>query len=389
MGRYGEIWGDMSSAPPETLVLRFIPHPSPVAARWVAAVRHCQAAGLGIKYKRRCYSFPRDARTPASVAADIAASVEVLNAHEPGVVSADLLPAALRPAPEAAAASAKAQSKAAGMPLVVVAVPVAPPPALSAAAEDATEESVAAVGATVAAAEDAASTELSQEQLNGLHKRFEVLRGSIEAPAPFFACAPPPVQEALQDFNLHIHRLEDLHRQAERLAMGKRPTPRIVVAFDPRRPRTPLSDGEMRHFTVRMEFGAVYLNYCVVGKHLMELFQDDDEDECGDENVRPQRTMSADAQCYFGPSMSEEEAAQKLSDFHDWLRASPHRRRSWCPLEQQQLALGRIPVAALDRSHPSIAGLSEEQIVDKIADFQELCSLRVVPHARLQQRPGP
>ena len=47
----------------------------------------------------------------------------------------------------------------------------------------------------------------------------------------------------------------------------------------------------------------------------MELFQDDDEDECGDENVRPQRALSADAQCYFGPSMSEEEAALKLADW--------------------------------------------------------------------------
>lgn len=173
---------------------------------------------------------------------------------------------------------------------------------------------------------------------------------------------------------------------ASQWASGRR---RASSSRSTRAGRARRSDGEMRHFTVRMEFGAVYLNFCVVGKHLMEhQHQDDDEDECGDENVRPQRTLSADARCYFWPSMSEEEAAQKLSDFHDWLRASPHRRRSWCPLEQQQLALGRIPVAALDRSHPSIAGLSEEQIVDKIADFQELCSLRVVPHARLQQRPG-
>ena len=31
----------VSSAPPETLVLRFVPHPTPVAARWVAADAPC------------------------------------------------------------------------------------------------------------------------------------------------------------------------------------------------------------------------------------------------------------------------------------------------------------------------------------------------------------
>jgi hypothetical protein len=50
------------------------------------------------------------------------------------------------------------------------------------------------------------ANEIDQHLLNELHGYFERLRGSIESPAPFFAGAPIDVKEALQDFNLHIHR---------------------------------------------------------------------------------------------------------------------------------------------------------------------------------------
>jgi hypothetical protein len=178
---------------------------------------------------------------------------------------------------------------------------------------------------------------------------------------------------------LHIHRLEDVYRQRERRAQGKPATPRVCVAFDHRRPRVPLEKEDRRFFSVRPEFGEVHLNYCVVGKHLLEIFQDDDVDECGDDNVRPQSHLSADVQLFLGPTMCEEEAAQKLQDFFEWLRASPLPARGWdAAADPAALCLGRLPVADLDRNSAAVLGLSEEEIVDKVADYQQICSLRVL-----------
>ena len=48
------------------------------------------------------------------------------------------------------------------------------------------------------------------------------------------------------------------------------------------------------------------------------------------------------------------------------------------------LCLGRLPVADLDRGCAALLGLSEEEIVEKLADadYQQICSLRVVRAAQ-------
>lgn len=175
---------------------------------------------LPVKYPYRLYAFPREPHSPASVSHDIAAAAATLNRWHPGVAPAELL--ALDPAPApviaiSAASAAKflpAASAAQVLPAAskVQSLPAARPP-----------ESAPRSGAPpdqcsggYSQATDQCSSGYSQVQLNALHHLFEELRGSIEAPAPFFATAPPEVREALQDLNLLIHRLEDLRRQVSR-----------------------------------------------------------------------------------------------------------------------------------------------------------------------------
>ena len=72
-------------------------------------------------------------------------------------------------------------------------------------------------------------------------------------------------------------------------------------------------------------------------------------------------------------------SAQKLQDFFEWLRASPLPARGWdAAADPAALCLGRLPVADLDRNSAAVLGLSEEEIVDKVADYQQICSLRVL-----------
>jgi hypothetical protein len=310
------------------LPLQFVVRKTSVARRWLAQLRLVQRRGIGVKYPDRLYGFPGDPHTPSTVGLQLRQAASVLNAWRAGVVPDHLL----------------------GAQGIHVAEPL---------------------DGAAAAAPEAQGAEYGQADLNLLHKVFEDLRGSIESPAPFFATAPPRVREALEILNLHIHRLEDLQRQAERMARGQPATPRLTVAFEHSRPRVALRDSDLQHFTVRMKFGTLHLNYCVVGKHLIELWQDGDE-KCGEANVRPQRSMSADAQAYFGPSMSDEDASLRLADFFDWLRADPDRRRRWAGKE---LCLGRIPVADLDRGCVAVRGMSDAQVIELIGRHQRIHSM--------------
>lgn len=345
------------------LPLEFLVHETPVARRWLAQLRVVERRRIGVKYPDRLYGFPHDPRTPCTVSLQVRQAAAVLNTWREGVVPDHLLGRRRVHVAEAfdgwATATGPLGGEGNGCRECVV-----------------PDHPLELDEVHVAKAFDDGDTGwlgggYGQAELNQLHKVFEDLRGSIESPAPFFASAPPRVREALEELNLHIHRMEDLHRQAQRRARGQPATPRLTVAFEHTRPRVPLRDRDLQHFTVRMRFGTLYLNYCVVGKHLLELWQDDD-DECGEANVRPQRMMSADAQAFFGPSMSDEEASLRLADFFDWLRADPDRRQRWAGKE---LCLGRIPVASLDRRCAAVRGLSDEQVVELIGRHQRICSM--------------
>ena len=86
--------------------------------------------------------------------------------------------------------------------------------------------------------------------------------------------------------------------------------------------------------------------------------------------------------------MEEEEAAHKLHDFFEWFRASTLPQKGWAAdaadaaAAASALCLGRLPVADLDRDCAAIFGLSEEQIVDKLADYQQIVSLEVERRGR-------
>jgi len=135
-----------------------------------------------------------------------------------------------------------------------------------------------------------ASTNISQSDLNYLHKFFEELRGEITEGTDWFNGAPEEVKEALEKFNILIHHLE------EHLRSPNHPT--LVVTFKDR-PRYELTDEDTKNFTFNWRKGTVYINYCHVGKPILDVFKDKDKIAKG---VRPQTHYSADFTIKFGPS---------------------------------------------------------------------------------------
>lgn len=134
-----------------------------------------------------------------------------------------------------------------------------------------------------------ASTTMSQDDLNYLHKFFEDLRGEVTVGTAWFHSAPVNVKTALEKFNVLIHQTEELFRSPN--------YPTLVVTFKDR-PRYELTQEDVKHFTFNWGKGTVYINYCHVGKPVLDVFKDKDKIA---EAVRPQTHYSADFMIKFGP----------------------------------------------------------------------------------------
>ena len=131
----------------------------------------------------------------------------------------------------------------------------------------------------------------TQQDLNYLHKFFEDLRGDVTNGTVWFHSAPEHVQTALERYNILIHQLESAIR-----TKNKHPT--LVITFK-NILRLVLSKNDMKNFTYKWKSGTAYINYCHVGKTVLDAFTDRDNTV---QAIRPQTHYSADFIIKSGPS---------------------------------------------------------------------------------------
>jgi len=134
------------------------------------------------------------------------------------------------------------------------------------------------------------SNTTTQADLNYLHKFFENLRGEITVGTTWFHNAPIDVKTSLEKFNILIHQLEEQLRSPD--------YPTLVVTFKDHIQYL-LTKEDMNEFTFNWKKGTVYINYCHVGKPVLDVFKDHDKIAGA---VRPQTHYSADFMIKFGPS---------------------------------------------------------------------------------------
>lgn len=185
------------------------------------------------------------------------------------------------------------------------------------------------------------------------------------------------------------------------------PSPCIIVAFDHKRRRVKLGQKELSEFTARVQFGTMYINYCEVweesslsacgssirfsgmvfavdgthsvcvlqvGKHLLEAFQDGDE-VVGDDSIRPQSHLSADAKLFLGRSWDAAQAEMAKRDIHHWFEHGNIGKRIGIPWGSPRLAIGYGPIAELDRFCPALLGLDDAETVAKISKFPTIVAM--------------
>ena len=155
-----------------------------------------------------------------------------------------------------------------------------------------------------------------------------------------------PVQQCniLHMYNLLIHAIEDALRQRQKRALGLLADVRCVVTFAGRR-RLRWEQEELQQFAVARNFGVAYLNYCMVGKHLLEACWDRDDVACV--QLRPQTHISCDTLLWFGASPSAAEAAAAEGELGEWWEREGIEQRF--RRGDASSAVGYCPVADLCR----------------------------------------
>jgi len=121
-----------------------------------------------------------------------------------------------------------------------------------------------------------------QDTLNYLHHIFELYHGLLDQPG--WAEAPDAVIQALADLNLGVHRCESTARGAE---------PRHVVTYYGLPKDRTLDPSDYKYFTDVWNPGTVFLNYCEIGKTIIDLARDNDS-HIAPQAFQPFKHYSAD-----------------------------------------------------------------------------------------------
>lgn len=189
----------------------------------------------------------------------------------------------------------------------------------------------------------------NQDTLNILHHYFEKIRGSVLTPGEFYLKSPPHIKRAIEDFNVTIHRLEDLLK-------SKTPKPRVVITFEENN-RKLLDDNDYDYFSLDINFGEVYINYCEVGKTLWDVYRDNDT-IIGDDNIRPLKYYSSEMTIAFCDGTYK----TNINKFWDWFDLNKEfLNQLGFEKYDKKLSIGHIPVAKL------VSNLDNAVILEKLS----------------------
>lgn len=202
---------------------------------------------------------------------------------------------------------------------------------------------------------------MPQEQLNHLHHYFENLRGSMVSPAPTWDQSSDQVKNALERYNVIIHRAESFYRASEDVKFYPRMVGRFLAGD-----RFPLVAEDYPLFTLTRKFGEILINYCEVGKPLYDVYKDDD-DIVGEDNIRPLRYYSAGFTSHFH-NRSENSVNAFLAGMDQWWDKNHNYLGALGFVKGDPMnSIGNIPVAMIIDN-----GMTEDEIISKLCEFNSM-----------------
>tara|TARA_B100000902_G_scaffold38459_1_gene45781 strand:- start:6469 stop:7254 length:786 start_codon:yes stop_codon:yes gene_type:complete len=182
----------------------------------------------------------------------------------------------------------------------------------------------------------------SSDDLNKLHEDFARYESEYTG----------STQRLLWDLNIHIHHKEDLVKAAGEKRIN-------ITCMDS---GEPLLDEAYGLFTLQKTYGVMYMGYPHVGKHLTELFIDNDIDIPA-EQIVPTNLLANYMVCYLGEGrfaqpIHEDVFKLKLLDFYNKIaHKMPYK---W---GDKRLAIGNIPLGELQDKNVDISPLDKYKYV--------------------------
>ena len=190
--------------------------------------------------------------------------------------------------------------------------------------------------------------------LNLLHTYFEDLRGDVTEGTQWFNNAPKEIKVAVEQFNILIHEYESQKR-------GNAAT--IVVTFKDR-PRQKLELANYDDFTFKWQFGCVYINYCHVGKNMLDIFKDKDQYTTD----VPQTHYSSDFMIKFGRSVNWVMHTLRKLQIKLWLNKKGYTFK--------KNSFGMIPVAKINLIKSGLNHKSYKDIIETLSVYNKIGTIQ-------------
>lgn len=199
--------------------------------------------------------------------------------------------------------------------------------------------------------------DMTNDITNIMHTDFERLRGSVHTPSDIWENANTALRDEIRLYNVLIHRWESF------ITNGP---PRFVCTFKEKF-ITPLAVEDYKNFSIHHDYGAILLNYPLVGKQFLDLLRDDDW-HISSHAILPMSSLAADFTVRFVDfSVENNQLDIKIKK---WFTAHQSKLENLgFFIDDPKLALGWIQVATLVDNTNAI------DLISKLGDLSEINSV--------------
>ena len=198
-----------------------------------------------------------------------------------------------------------------------------------------------------------ATDSFDQEFSNIIHHHFEILSGSYENPSDIYKSSNKIVRKAIAGLNQNIHDMEALTRANEFKKSGETGASALICEVVGV-PRYKMPEDFLEYFSMKIEYGDIFLHYSQIGKTWWEVFIDQDQ-EIFPDAIRPLSVISGEFDAFFYDFKMPDVTKNQLDDLLIKCGQDP---------QNKHLALGYLPVAKFINTQK----LSKLEIQNHIAE---------------------
>ena len=214
--------------------------------------------------------------------------------------------------------------------------------------------------------------------VNQLHDKFVQLEGAktldnLDQVSPYFKIATPEIRWQISKLNNLAHELFHWGAEYNRWKKYKIYSPEIHVHYYDNKDNVFFEEDDNEAFTMRHEFGGVYLGDTTVGKTYWDAFNDDDK-HIDNNELEPPKNITADFHIHFGQSTNSEDNKIKETKYWKYLY-----NRGLRDHEPANIRVGQCLVGKVDWLK-TFDNQIQEQIQNTLNEYNNIYAIIVNEH---------